>query len=85
VSDAQQIDGGQAALWNGPGGQGWVEAQALTDRVFEPFEDLLVEAVAAVSKGAVLDVGCGTGRTTVAIACPSLTEIQPSTSRCMST
>jgi SAM-dependent methyltransferase len=68
VGDTQEIDGGQKALWNGAAGQGWVEAQALTDRVFEPFEHLLVDAVAAVSKGAVLDVGCGTGCTTAAVA-----------------
>jgi SAM-dependent methyltransferase len=68
VGDTKPIDGGQKALWNGAAGQGWVEAQALTDRMFEPFQHLLVEAVAAVSNGAVLDVGCGTGRTTVAAA-----------------
>jgi SAM-dependent methyltransferase len=68
VGDRQQIDGGQTALWNGPAGCGWVEAQALTDRMYQPFEDLLVDAVAAVSSGAVLDVGCGTGPTTVAVA-----------------
>jgi SAM-dependent methyltransferase len=59
---------GQAALWNGLAGQSWVEMQALTDRVYERFEALLVDAVAAVSKGSVLDVGCGTGQTTVAVA-----------------
>jgi len=68
VADTQQIDGGQAALWNGLAGRGWVEMQALTDLVYEPIEDLLVDAVVAVSRGAVLDVGCGTGRTTAAVA-----------------
>ena len=64
----QANDGGQAALWNGLAGRGWVEAQALTDQLYEPLDDLLVDTVAAVSRGAVLDVGCGTGRTTVAVA-----------------
>ena len=68
MGDTKQIDGGQTALWNGPAGRGWVDMQALTDRVYEPIEDLLVDAVVAVSRGAVLDVGCGTGGTTVAIA-----------------
>ena len=68
MGDTKQTDGGQAALWNGLAGRGWVEMQALTDRMYEPFEDLLVDAVVAVSRGAVLDVGCGTGRTTVAVA-----------------
>lgn len=61
-------DGGQAARWNGPAGQAWAEAQTLTDRMFKPFEDLLVDAVSATGAGYVLDVGCGTGATTVALA-----------------
>jgi SAM-dependent methyltransferase len=36
--------------------------------MFKPFEDLLVEAVSADSGGRVLDVGCGTGSTTLAVA-----------------
>jgi len=59
---------GQAALWNGHAGRAWVEAQDLLDHMFRPFENLLVEAVAATSQGRVLDVGCGTGSTTLAIA-----------------
>jgi SAM-dependent methyltransferase len=58
----------QAKLWKGIGGQGWVEAQPVLDRMFKPFEDLLVEAVSARSRGRVLDVGCGTGSTTLAFA-----------------
>lgn len=58
----------QNRIWNGTGGQGWVEAQALLDQTFQPFEDLLVEAVWQASAKGVLDVGCGTGATTVAVA-----------------
>ncbi|MFJ8531978.1 class I SAM-dependent methyltransferase [Streptomyces sp. NPDC093591] len=58
----------QAARWNGPGGHAWVDAQAVLDEVLRPFEDLLVEAVAAERAEHVLDVGCGTGGTTVAVA-----------------
>jgi ubiquinone/menaquinone biosynthesis C-methylase UbiE len=65
----QQTKDEQAALWNGPAGRAWVDAQELLDQVLKPFEDLLVEAVSAgnpVSR--VLEVGCGTGRVTVAVA-----------------
>lgn len=56
----------QNRLWNGPSGHAWVAAQEVLDRMFEPFEKLLVEV--AASKRQVLDIGCGTGATTLAIA-----------------
>ena len=58
----------QAKLWKGSAGCAWVEAQELLDRTLQPFEDLLVEAVAASGARRVLDVGCGTGSTTRAVA-----------------
>ena len=58
----------QAQLWNGPSGQSWVAAQALLDRAFTPFEDRLVEAASTGSHRRVLDIGCGTGSTTLAVA-----------------
>jgi SAM-dependent methyltransferase len=53
---------------NGSAGCAWVEAHALLDRTLQPFEDLLVEAVSASGARRVLDVGCGTGSTTRAVA-----------------
>lgn len=58
----------QATLWNGPAGRAWVDAQAVLDGMLRPFEDLLVDAVGAASATRVLDVGCGTGSTTLAVA-----------------
>jgi SAM-dependent methyltransferase len=58
----------QAALWNGPSGRVWVESQGLLDDLFKPFEDLLVDAVSDGGARRVLDVGCGTGATSLAIA-----------------
>lgn len=58
----------QAALWNGPSGRAWIDTQALLDRILEPFATLLLQALPAGSLARVLDVGCGTGATTIAIA-----------------
>jgi SAM-dependent methyltransferase len=58
----------QVTLWNGVAGQAWVDEQALLDRVLAPFQELLVEAVRASAARRVLDVGCGTGSTAVAVA-----------------
>jgi SAM-dependent methyltransferase len=61
-------DESPATLWNSTSGCAWVEMQDLLDRVLQPFEDLLVAEVAASSPKRVLDVGCGTGGTTLAFA-----------------
>ncbi|WP_328671093.1 class I SAM-dependent methyltransferase [Streptomyces sp. NBC_00328] len=58
----------QLARWNGPAGNAWVEAQDMVDALFAPLERLLVETFPAAQGGRVLDVGCGTGGTTVAVA-----------------
>ena len=63
-----ETDDEQTRLWNGPAGRAWVEVQDVLDQVLKPFETLLVEAVSAGSRRQVLDVGCGTGTTTLAIA-----------------
>ena len=68
MATMNQANPDQIALWNGCAGRGWVEAQESLDRLFEPFEDLLVEAVATGKSQRVLDIGCGTGSTTLAIA-----------------
>jgi SAM-dependent methyltransferase len=68
MDDTHEGNDEQAALWNGTAGRAWVDAQEVLDRMFEPFEQLLVAAVEAGPGGRVLDVGCGTGSTTVAAA-----------------
>ncbi|MFI6846496.1 methyltransferase domain-containing protein [Kitasatospora sp. NBC_00085] len=71
TQNAQTTAEDQAARWNGPGGRAWVEAQSVLDAMLKPFEDLLLEAVSVGAGDRVLDVGCGTGGTTVAIAGPA--------------
>ena len=65
---AREANDEQSALWNGLAGRAWVATQELLDRMLKPFEDLLVEAVADSAADALLDVGCGTGSTTLAAA-----------------
>ncbi|UIF86318.1 class I SAM-dependent methyltransferase [Cupriavidus sp. UYPR2.512] len=70
--DVQQqtrsIGGDQAALWNGPSGHAWVAEQTVLDDMLRPLEGLLVDTVGKTSAQRVLDVGCGTGSTTIALA-----------------
>lgn len=55
----------QKSRWNGPGANAWIENRDLLDAMFEPIAGVLANAVKPGE--AVLDVGCGTGGTTIAI------------------
>lgn len=58
----------QAACWNGAGSQGWTAMQDVLDDVLQPFEDLLIGTLSPQLHHRLLDIGCGTGGTTVAAA-----------------
>ncbi|MGH2937481.1 MAG: class I SAM-dependent methyltransferase [Solirubrobacterales bacterium] len=58
----------QSEFWNGAGGDAWVAMQPVIDRMFVPIAELLADAAAERGAERVLDVGCGVGATTVAIA-----------------
>lgn len=68
VNAKYRTDDEQAKLWNGSAGCAWVEAQEMLDRTLLPLEELLVAEVRASGATRVLDVGCGTGSTTLAAA-----------------
>jgi SAM-dependent methyltransferase len=68
MSDAPAPNRDQAALWNDGSGRTWVEMQALLDKVLAPFERLVLDAGFPGEGGRVLDIGCGAGATTLAMA-----------------
>lgn len=68
MSDQDSKNHEQALCWNGAGSQGWTAMQEVLDHVFQPFENLLLGAISPPMNSRVLDIGCGTGGTTVAAA-----------------
>lgn len=66
MDGTRKDDNDQEAAWNGAAGRAWVDGQELLDEAFAGFVPLLVDAVDPGA--AVLDVGCGTGATSVALA-----------------
>ena len=58
----------QAAHWNGPGGQGWLRAQARLDHSLVEIGRRVLALANAQPGEKAIDVGCGPGTTTAALA-----------------
>jgi ubiquinone/menaquinone biosynthesis C-methylase UbiE len=58
----------QIAYWNGPGGQRWADRQQTQDILLAPVADLLVDRAQAKAGERVIDVGCGSGAISIALA-----------------
>ncbi len=58
----------QVGDWNGQSGERWVVNQARLDAMAAVFGEAAIEAVAPVTGERVLDVGCGAGASTLALA-----------------
>lgn len=67
MDEKDRVAAEQASRWNGPSARGWIDNQQLLDRLYRPLEELLASCVDEVSGQRVLDVGCGTGSTTLAV------------------
>lgn len=68
MNETRMANEDQVALWNEASGRTWVEMQQVLDRMLAPFEAPLIDAAFPGQGGRVLDVGCGSGATTLAMA-----------------
>jgi ubiquinone/menaquinone biosynthesis C-methylase UbiE len=58
----------EAAYWNGAGGARWVAHQRMQDSLLQPVLELLIERSGVSAGEVVLDIGCGAGTTSIALA-----------------
>jgi SAM-dependent methyltransferase len=58
----------QAAYWNGPSTRAWAREHERIDARFAPILDRLLARAAAQPGERVLDIGCGSGTSTIALA-----------------
>lgn len=63
TDNSQQID-----YWNADAGRTWVELEPSLDRMLEPLGQVALDALAAQPGERVLDIGCGCGATSRALA-----------------
>jgi SAM-dependent methyltransferase len=63
-----ELNADQIAYWNGPGGQRWTDRQQLQDTLLAPVSDILIDRAKVKAGERIIDVGCGCGATTIALA-----------------
>lgn len=66
ATDAANAD--QIAYWNAQAGETWAEQQDKLDRQLEPLGEAAMDALAPVAGEQLIDIGCGAGQTTMALA-----------------
>jgi ubiquinone/menaquinone biosynthesis C-methylase UbiE len=66
VIDDRNTD--QIAYWNGPSGQQWADLQQVQDVALAPVSTVLIEKAAPKAGETIIDIGCGCGATSFALA-----------------
>src|ERR1700761_5816264 len=65
---AHQANADQIAYWNGPNGRRWTDRQASQDVLLSPVSQILIERIAPKAGNRIIDIGCGCGATSIALA-----------------
>ena len=68
MTNVNELHADQVAFWNGPGAERWVANQTRMDTTLAEVLEIAVAHAAPREGEAVLDVGCGCGATTLALA-----------------
>lgn len=68
MPDPVETNAAQAEYWNSEEARHWIDHQDRYDRMLMPFATALLDAAALAPTDRVLDVGCGTGPTTLEAA-----------------
>jgi SAM-dependent methyltransferase len=68
VSDPSTLHAEQLAFWNGPAVMRWITKQEQMDAALAPVADAAIKLAAVRPVEKVLDIGCGSGATAIALA-----------------
>lgn len=68
MTDAAQLHADQLEYWNGAGGARWVANQTRRDLILADFAGAALAKAAAEPGESVIDIGCGCGETSAALA-----------------
>src|SRR5215207_2195259 len=68
IPAGHDLNADQIAYWNGPAGQRWADRQQAQDIVLGPIADILIDRARPQTGERVIDIGCGSGVTTIAFA-----------------